>query len=96
MRIRAVFDSFTQKNLTLVVDKALLGVRVARELDAINAIAGKPLTIVSDNRTWQTSAGSADRVLLRRVGQATAEWPPQEQQLLLAGRTPERDCCSHC
>lgn len=50
-----VVDDFTRENLALVVDTSLSGARVARELDAISAIRGKPLMIVSDNGTELTS-----------------------------------------
>lgn len=55
IRILAVVDDFTRECLALVVDTSLSGTRVARELDAIIAIRGKPLTIVSDNGTELTS-----------------------------------------
>jgi len=55
IRILAVVDDFTRENLALVVDTSLSGARVARELDAIIAVRGKPLMIVSDNGTELTS-----------------------------------------
>jgi putative transposase len=54
-RILAVVDDFTRECLALVVDTSLSGARVARELDAIIAVRGKPLMIVSDNGTELTS-----------------------------------------
>ena len=54
-RILAVVDDFTRECLTLVADTSLSGVRVGRELDAILACRGKPLSIVSDNGTELTS-----------------------------------------
>ena len=56
-RILAVVDDFTRECLTLVVDTSLSGVRVGRELDAIVARRGRPLSIVSDNGTELTSMG---------------------------------------
>jgi len=63
-----------------VIDTSLSGARVARELDAIIAVRGKPLMIVSDNGTELTSLAilrwaqdPADRVALHRAGQAAAE-----------------------
>ena len=50
-----VVDDFTRECLALVVDTSLSGARVARELDRIIALRGKPLTIVSDNGTELTS-----------------------------------------
>ena len=55
IRILAVVDDFTRENLALVVDTSLSGARVARELDTIIAVRGKPLMIVSDNGTELTS-----------------------------------------
>jgi putative transposase len=54
-RILAVVDDFTRECLALVVDTSLSGARVTRELDAIIAVRGKPLMIVSDNGTELTS-----------------------------------------
>jgi putative transposase len=54
-RILAVVDDFTRECLTLVADTSLSGVRVGRELDAIIARRGRPLSIVSDNGTELTS-----------------------------------------
>jgi putative transposase len=54
-RILAVVDDFTRECLALVADTSLSGLRVARELDRLIAIEGKPVTIVSDNGTELTS-----------------------------------------
>jgi len=54
-RMLCVVDDFTRECLALVVDTSLSGARVARELDRIIALRGKPLTIVSDNGTELTS-----------------------------------------
>lgn len=54
-RILAVIDDFTRECLGLVADTSLSGVRVARELDALIRLYGKPQTIVSDNGTEFTS-----------------------------------------
>ena len=50
-RILAVIDDFTRECLGLVADTSLSGARVARELDRIIRLYGKPQTIVSDNGT---------------------------------------------
>ena len=42
-------DDCTRECLGLVADTTLSGLRVARELDAIVAVRGLPLTVVSDN-----------------------------------------------
>jgi putative transposase len=68
-RILAVIDDFTRKNLALVVDTSLSGARVAFELDAIIAVRGKPLVIVSDNGTELTSLA-----ILRWAQDRQIEW----------------------
>lgn len=55
LRILAVEDDFTRECLCLVADTSISGKRVARELDALIARRGKPLTVVSDNGTELTS-----------------------------------------
>ena len=98
IRILAVVDDFTRENLALVVDTSLSGARVARELDAIIAVRGKPLMIVSDNGTELTSLA-----ILRWAQDRRIEWhyivPGKQQQngyvesfkRSLARRMPERD-----
>ncbi len=54
-RILAVVDDFTRECLALVADTSLSGRRVTRELDAVIAGRGKPVSIVSDNGTELTS-----------------------------------------
>ncbi len=54
-RILCVVDDFTRECLALVADTSLSGARVARELDAIVGLRGKPLAVVSDNGTELTS-----------------------------------------
>ena len=51
----AIFDDCTRECLTAVADTSLSGLRVARELDLLLAVRGKPKTIVSDNGTELTS-----------------------------------------
>lgn len=48
-RILAVNDDCCRENLALIADTSLSGARVARELDALVRIYGKPACIVSDN-----------------------------------------------
>ena len=68
-RILTVVDDFTRECLCLVPDTSLSGLRVARELDAIILIRGRPLTCVSDNGTELTS------MAILRWSQATRiEW----------------------
>ena len=54
-RILAVNDDCCRENLCLVPDTSISGARVARELDALIRIYGKPACIVSDNGTEFTS-----------------------------------------
>lgn len=54
-RILAVIDDYTRECIALVADTSLSGARVARELDALVMLRGRPTTIVSDNGTELTS-----------------------------------------
>jgi len=47
-RILAIIDDYTRECLALVADTSLSGQRVARELDAVIRLYGKPQTIVSE------------------------------------------------
>ena len=69
IRMLAVVDDFTRENLAPVVDTSLSGARVARELDAIIAVRGKPLMIASDNGTELTSLA-----ILRWAQDRRIEW----------------------
>ncbi len=53
-RILVVVDDFTRECLALVADTSLPGLRVVRELEAIVAWRGRPVTCVSDNGTELT------------------------------------------
>jgi len=54
-RILAIFDVCTRRCLAAIADFSLSGKRVARELDRLIAVHGKPGTIGSDNGTELTS-----------------------------------------
>ncbi len=54
-RILAVIDYYTRECLALGADASLSGGRVARELDAVIRLYGKPELVVSDNGTELTS-----------------------------------------
>ena len=54
-RVLTVVDDFTRECVCLVADTSLSGARVARELNAIIAIRGRPAMIVSDNGSEFTS-----------------------------------------
>jgi putative transposase len=68
-RILAVVDDFTRECLVLIADTSLPGLRVARELDALIAIRGRPAMIVSDNGTELTSMA-----MLRWSQDRQVEW----------------------
>ena len=54
-RILAIFDVCTRRSLAAIADFSLSGKRVARELDLLVAVHGKPTAIGSDNGTELTS-----------------------------------------
>ena len=54
-RVLAIVDDYTRECLALVADTSLSGLRVARELDDVIRLRGRPGTIVSDNGTEFTS-----------------------------------------
>ena len=62
-------DDFTRECLCLVADTSLSGRRVARELDAVIAARGRPLSCVSDNGTELTSMA-----ILRWSQEIRVEW----------------------
>ncbi|WP_348657154.1 IS3 family transposase [uncultured Sulfitobacter sp.] len=68
-RILAVIDDCSRENLGLIADTSISGARVARELDALVRIYGKPACIVSDNGTEFTS-----RAILRWADQNAIPW----------------------
>ena len=68
-RILAIVDDFSRECLALVADNSLSGLRVARELDRIVGIRGRPCMIVSDNGTELTS-----HAILRWQEETQIEW----------------------
>ena len=68
-RILAVNDDCCRENLCLAADTSISGERVARELDALVRIYGKPACIVSDNGTEFTS-----RAILKWAGHNGVDW----------------------
>lgn len=54
-RILAIYDVCTRQCLAAIADFSLSGKRVARELDLLIAVHGKPKTVGSDNGTELTS-----------------------------------------
>jgi putative transposase len=55
IRILAVVDDFTRECLILIADSSLSGLRMARELETVIALRGRPSLCVSDNGTELTS-----------------------------------------
>ena len=68
-RILAVNDDCCRENLGLIADTSIWGARVARELDALLRIYGKPACIVSDNGTEFTS-----KAILKWANDNKVEW----------------------
>ena len=68
-RILAVNDDCCRENLCLMADTSISGARVARELDALVRVYGKPASIVSDNGTEFTS-----QAILRWANDNGVEW----------------------
>lgn len=68
-RILAVNDDCCRENLCLMADTSISGARVARELDALVRVYGKPASIVRDNGTEFTS-----RVILKWANENDIEW----------------------
>ena len=68
-RILAVNDDCCRENLCLIPNTSISGARVARELDALVRIYGKPACIVSDNGTEFTS-----KAILKWANDNKVEW----------------------
>jgi transposase InsO family protein len=68
-RLLNVIDDFNSECLAAIPDFSLSGLRVIRELEAIMAVRGKPVTIVSDNGTELTS-----NAVLRWAAEQGIEW----------------------
>lgn len=69
LRILAVIDDCTRENLALIVDFSFSGERVARELNQLVRLYGRPGCIVSDNGTEFTS-----RAMLKWQDKAGVDW----------------------
>jgi transposase InsO family protein len=67
--ILAINDDCFRENLCLIADTSISGARVARELDTLVRLYGKPACIVSDNGTEFTS-----RAILEWAGKNGIEW----------------------
>ena len=82
-RILAVIDDCCRENLCLIADTSISGARVARELDALVRIYGKPACIVSDRRGSGNDPGDrfpeegtefTSRAILRWADQNAVPW----------------------
>ena len=69
VRVLAVIDDCNRDNLALVADTSLSGARVARALDRLIRLYGKPAEIVGDNRTEFTSGA-----ILKWQGETGVDW----------------------
>lgn len=67
-RILAVIDDYSRECLALVADTSISGARVARELDRIIRLYGKPETVVSDSGSELKSRAMLDWQNRTRVG----------------------------
>ena len=67
--ILAVNDDCCRENLALIADTGISGARVARDLDALVRIYGKPVCVVSDNGTEFTS-----KAILKWANENGVEW----------------------
>ena len=66
-RVLAIVDDYTRECLALIADTSLSGLRVARELDGVIRLRGRPDTVVSDNVLCQDAAlGFSQQVSSRR------------------------------
>jgi putative transposase len=68
-RILAVNDDCCRENLCLIPDTSISGARVARELDALVRVYGKPACSISDNGTEFTS-----KAILKWANDNGVEW----------------------
>lgn len=93
-RILAVNDDCCRENLCLIADTSISGARVARELDALVRVYGKPRSIVSDNGTEFTS-----RAILKWANDNDVDWhyidpgKPQQNAFIESFNGSLRDEC---
>jgi putative transposase len=93
-RILAVNDDCCRENLALIADTSISGARVARELDALVRIYGKPACLVSDNGTEFTS-----KAILKWANENGVEWhysdpgKPQQNRFIESFHGSLRDAC---
>jgi len=82
-RILAVNDDFYRENLSLMADTSISGARIARDMNGLVQVYGKPVIIASDSGTEFTS-----RALLRWANENDVQWryidpgKPQQNALI--------------
>ena len=87
-------DDCCRENLALIADTSISGARVARELDALVRLYGKPACIVSDNGTEFTS-----KAILKWANENGVEWhyidpgKPQQNAFIESFNGSRRDEC---
>lgn len=93
-RILAVNDDCCRENLCLTADTSISRARVARELDALVRVYGKPDCLVSDNGTAFTS-----KAILKWANDNKVDWPyidpgkPQQNDYIESFNGSLRDEC---
>lgn len=93
-RFLAVNDDCCRENLCLIADTSISGARVARELDALVRVYGRPKSIVSDNRTEFTS-----HAILKWANDNKVDWhyidpgKPQQNAFIESFNGSLRDEC---
>jgi len=93
-RVLTVVDDHTRECLALIADTSLSGRRVVRELDAVIARRGRPLTVVSDNGTEFTSMAILRWSQERQIdGNYTAPGKPLQNGFIESFNGSFRDEC---
>jgi len=73
-RIMTVVDDCTRECLALIADTSLSGARVARELATLFDARGKPMTVVSDNKTEFNGTEFTSNAILKFVEDHKFDW----------------------
>lgn len=93
-RILAVNDDCCRENLALIADTSISGARVARELDALVRIYGKPACVVSDRRGSENDPGDRFPEEGHRVHQQgdpeVGQWERRRRALYRSGQAPAK------
>ena len=93
-RILAVNDDCCRENLCLMADTSISGARVARELDALVRVYGRPASIFNDNGTEFTSWA-----ILKWANDKGVDWlyidrgKPQQNAFIVSFNGSLRDEC---